>query len=261
MLAFSNFYLRRLQASYVALGDVMESRFLECPRMRASKLQHRGPRTISEALYAASQKAGFSDVGPADIHVSQLRLPAGDVVFLTRLFVPLIEQNIWLETSKRFQAKWQNCAVSDSTDKLDGAKVKADGSVHLTDGRIVVAIDVIPLPLPYELSDLEWVIVKTLIAFLGAERFSLRSLREGIPNRLKRGMPTKSHVDFARLARLGDPEFRKAHGIRLPYLKEIAGRIQSQFGHKVSEQTIANALEKVGIRLPARRKSRVRARS
>jgi hypothetical protein len=134
---------------------------------------------------------------------------------------------------------------------LDGANADASGVVSLANGNRVRALELIPAQLPYKLSELdERILHLTLSIIEGAESRCYRDLRDDLPAAERGGIPSLRFLDFSTLAEgPGRPP------LKVPLLKVIRGKFEKAYPGAVSpsEQKIADALEKAGIRLPRRR--------
>jgi hypothetical protein len=84
----------------------------------------------------------------------------------------------------------------------------------------------------------------------GAESRCYRDLRDDLPTAERGGIPSLKFLDFSKLT---DGLHRPA--LKIPYLKVIRGEFEETYSREVSpsEQKIADALEKAGLRVPRRR--------
>jgi len=117
---------------------------------------------------------------------------------------------------------------------LDHAKVNADGTVTLSDGTCLEAVNVVPAALPRELTERQKRIVYWTIKFIGAEA---SCYRYGPPT------PDLAWLDYATLRDLDVPKLEAI-------VQYIAA---SDPTLKATRQTIANALAVCGMRLPNQR--------
>jgi hypothetical protein len=155
-----------------------------------------------------------------------------------------------LPTSAQFKAIRQGEADARlfSIFELDGAKVDNNGSVRLSDGTVLRAVDVIPANLPLKPSELDWLIVHHVIWIIGAQDRCYRSLREHAKPKCldlpKDIVPEIKIIDCSSLK-----------GLELPPLKNLAQQIGKKHPalKKLSHQKIADALRKFGMRIPASR--------
>jgi hypothetical protein len=128
--------------------------------------------------------------------------------------------------------------------ELDGAKIDNNGSVRLSDGAVLRAVEVIPANLPLKPSELDWLIVHHVIWIIEAEDRCYRSLREhakpkclDLPEDI---VPEIRSIDCGALK-----------GLKLPSLKYLAWQIAKRHPTlKFSDQKIADTLRKFGMRIP-----------
>jgi hypothetical protein len=210
--------------------------------------------TVSDAIDVLPKSAGFGDDDFAEIRIGRMRLPSREVVGLPNVFfrsdalgTTLV---VSLTTSAQFKAKRQGevDARLFSIFELDGAKVDNNGSVRLSDGTVLRAVEVIPAKLPLKPSDLDWRIVHHVISIIGAENRCYRSLREHAKPRCldlpEDIVPEIRFIDCSALK-----------GLELPSLKYLAWEIAKKHPtlKKLSHPKIAYALRTFGMRIPARR--------
>jgi hypothetical protein len=215
--------------------------------LREEQRNHRF--TVSDAIDVLVT-AGFGDNDFAEIRVGGLRLPSGGEVGLPNVLfssdVLGTTLVVSLPTSAQFKAKHQGGANARllSIFELDGAKVGNNGCVRLLDGTVLRAVEVIPAKLPLKPSDLDWLIVHHVIWIIGAEDRCYRSLREHAKPRCL-DLPK----DIVPEIRIIDCGALKGH--ELPSLKYLAWQIgKKQPTLEVSDQKIADALLKFGMRIP-----------
>jgi hypothetical protein len=201
-------------------------------------------RTIADAIDVLRSKVVFDGARTAEIRVGGLRLPSNDIVGLVCVSVESPADDttfiVSLPTSKQFRAKRQGSAELETFDisQLDGATIDYRGVVELRDGMLLRAVDVKPALLS-DATELDWRIVHHTIAFMGAEQQCYGSpMIWFVPPRL----------DCSRLSALQ---------ASIPLLKQIQGYIadvEPALKH-LSEQKIADALCKFGVRLPRPRRN------
>lgn len=135
---------------------------------------------------------------------------------------------------------------------LNGAPVFADNSVGLSDGRLVSAVDILAAKIREYPTPLERAIVSSTIESLGAQESCYRSLKHGVPPQQQQFVPDHSFLDCSRLS-----------GFSVPGLKRIQGYLadHNPAGRSPSQQTIANALQTFGMRIPTPRPRRHRHNS
>jgi hypothetical protein len=132
--------------------------------------------------------------------------------------------------------------------RLRAAEVCSDGSVQLVDGTRLRGVEVIPTHLPYEPSELDERILHHVIA-LTQSYHCYRSIREGLPADLQHLVPDLYALDYGRV-----------RTIKARLLKLIRAYIEKNDPElKVSNQKIADALARCGVRIP-RRRPRARSR-
>jgi hypothetical protein len=147
--------------------------------------------------------------------------------------------------------------------QLDGASVTADGGVVLVDGTRLRAVEAQHVRLPFELSPLDWRILRLVAEMIGIppgdlppkdpkavpiDRCILRLVAEmlgappeDLPPKDPKAVPKWETLGFAALSKI----FRHAE---LPALKEIRFRYRGQFAEKSSRAKISDTLRKVGFR-------------
>jgi hypothetical protein len=219
--------------------------------LREEQRNHRF--TVSDAIDVLPMSAGFGDDDFAEIRIGRMCLPSGEVVGLPNVFFSSDALGktlvVSLATSAQFNAKRRGEADARlfGIFELDRAKVNNNGSVRLLDGTVLRAVDVIPANLPLKPSELDWLIVHHVIWIMGAEDRCYRSLREhakpkclDLPEEI---VPAVRVIDC-----------RALRGLELPSLKYLAWQIAKKHPTlKLSEQKIADALRKFGMRIPLSR--------
>jgi hypothetical protein len=112
----------------------------------------------------------------------------------------------------------------------------------LSDGIRLHAVEVTPTLLPYEPSEREERILRQVIS-LTKSAYCYRNFREDLPEHLQDQVPDLWVLDYSRVRM-----------IEAPLLKVIRGYIEDNDPElKVSNQKIADALAKFGVRVPRRR--------
>jgi hypothetical protein len=205
-------------------------------------------RTIADALEVIRQELGVDEMPSAEIRVCPLPLPCGEATAAVMLVCPDLECWVSLPASSWFTAFPEKCSQRHQfkIHCLDQAKVDPTGSVVLTDGRCLRGVEMVPTHMPYELSLVEKRILWNVIAF--TESYGCyRNLRDDLPQHLQPGIPELWVLDYGRL-----------HTIPGRPLKAIKAYIETQDPElTVSNQKIADALAKCGVRVPRRRPRRV----
>jgi hypothetical protein len=219
--------------------------------LREEQRNHRF--TVSDAIDVLVT-AGFGDDDFAEIRVDGMRLPSGEVVGLTNVLFSSHALGttlvVSLATSAQFKAKRQGEAEPRlfSIFELDGANADSNGSVRLSEGSVLRAVEIIPANLPLKPSELDWLIVHHVIWIIGAETRCYRSLREHAKPRCldlpEDIVPEIKFIDCSALK-----------GLELPPLKYLAREIGKKHPalKKLSHQKIADALRTFGMRIPRSR--------
>jgi hypothetical protein len=216
--------------------------------LREEERNHRF--TVSDTIDVLPKSAGFGDDDFAEIRVGGMRLPSREVVGLPNVCFSTNALGktlvVSLATSAQFEAKRQGEADARlfSIFDLDGAKVDNNGSVRLSDGTVLRAVEVIPANLPLKPSELDWLIVHHVIWIIGAQDRCYRSLREHAKPKCldlpKDIVPEIRSIDCSALKDL-----------ELPSLKHLAWQIAKRHPTlKFSDQKIAYALRNFGMRIP-----------
>src|SRR5262249_37607383 len=119
--------------------------------------------------------------------------------------------------------------------------------VALTNGAELRAVELVPALLPRNPSELDWRIVHHTVAIIGAEERCYRSLGKGLRRPLRDMVPDARFLDCQQLS-----------GLDLPPLKVLALDIAARDPtlKRLSQQKIADALRKFGIRIPRPRPRR-----
>jgi hypothetical protein len=223
---------------------------------RLSEERRNSRRTIADAIEVLHDKAGFAERDHAQIRIGPFRLPSGEVVGLVQIcFDSLTNDKVYvvsLPSSRQFYGRRPNSPEGGRFDieQLHGAVLDETGHVLLTDGETLRAVEVIPARLPLEPSKLDWRIVHHTISYIGAEERCYRSLGDDLPDRSKDMVADLRFLDCSKLS-----------GLDIPSLDAIAAHIAERDRRlrRLSQQKIADALRKFGIRVP-RPRLRVRSR-
>jgi hypothetical protein len=212
-------------------------------------------RTIADAIEVLYESADFKAEDHAEIRVKPIEFPSGTIVgvIILEFKAPTSEKIfvVSLPASTRFRAVRQGSSQRECFEisRLDGAPVDSAGNVTLDNGEPIRALELIPSRLlSYEPSQLDWFIVHSTVAVLGEERRCYRHLGEGLPSPYREMVPDELRfLDHSALTKL-----------KAPFLKVIAGYIEQRFPHLAvpSEQKIADALARFGIRHPRPRRRR-----
>ncbi|MBR0826151.1 hypothetical protein JQ596_11425 [Bradyrhizobium manausense] len=208
--------------------------------------QRNNRRSIADAIDVLPSDGAWT----GEIRVGGLRLPSqevvGQVAVLAENAAAGLTSIVSLPACKKFRARRHGSQESEKFDifRLDGAAVDDSGHVELVDGTRLRAVEVIPAPLPDNVTDLDWLIVHHTIDLIQAQQECYRSLIPELPPVL----------DCSKLPALSGK-------IRIPELKVIQGHIADREPAlaNLSEQQIANTLRKFGIRIPRTRPRRAGA--
>jgi hypothetical protein len=201
-------------------------------------------RTVADALEVIRQEFGVDETPGAEIRVGPLLLPSGEATAVVVLICPDLDCYVSLPASWWFTEFTERSSRRHRFEILclDQAKVGPEGSVVLTDGRRLRGVEMVPTHMPYELSRVEKRILQNVIKLTESDG-CYRNLREDLPEHLQPGIPDLWVLDFGRL-----------HTIPRRSLKEIKSHIEDDDPElRVSNQKIADALAKCGVRVPRRR--------
>jgi hypothetical protein len=205
-------------------------------------------RTMTDAVAVLQDYAGFAETDRAEIHVGRLKLPSAEVVGLVQTVFdqPGSDKSyvVSLPTSKQFRARRPNTSEYERFDiaQLDAATLDGTGNVRLRDDATLRAVEVLPARLPLAPSSLDWAILYHTIRFVDAEEQCFRSLRDDFNDLPIDMIPDLVGFDCSRL-----------NGLPIPTLDSIAAYIVSTERTPVSQQKIADTLQKFGVRFPQRR--------
>jgi hypothetical protein len=201
-------------------------------------------RTVADALEVVRQKLGLDEMARAQIKVGPFQLPSGECTAVVQVVFRDLGCSVSLPTAARFRALSGTSSQHKifEISRLDHAEVYSDGSVMLMDGTRLRAVDVVPTHLPYELSERDERILRHVIA-LTRSYDCYRSIRESLPEHLQHQVPDLRALDYGRV-----------RTIQAPPLKVIRAFIEDHDPQlKVSNQKIADALAKCGLRVPRHR--------
>jgi hypothetical protein len=201
-------------------------------------------RTLADALEVIREELGVDEMPGAEIRVCPLPLPSGEATAAVVLMCPDLDCYVSLPASWWFTAFPERSSRRRRFEisHLDKAKVGPTGSVVLTDGRSIRGVEMVPTHMPYELSWVEKRILWNVVQ-LTASHGCYRNLREDLPQHLQPGVPDLWVLDYGLL-----------HTIPGRPLKVIKAYIKKHDPElRVSNQKIADALAKCGVRVPRRR--------
>ena len=208
-------------------------------------------RTIADALEILRTNANFKHCDVAEVRIGMLRLPSDQNVGLVLVsFDSTVHQKtflISLPTADRFLAKLENMPGPQEFEigRLGGAKINSQGHVRLSDGAQIRGVEVIPALLPYNITPMDWAIIRQTIAALNIEDQCRYHPGDLVLENLETN-PFQDSIDCSKLA-----------GHQAPLLKAIQARIEDYepvFG-TVSLPKIADTLQKFGMRKPIHRPS------
>jgi hypothetical protein len=133
----------------IAGGDIAETRgFMAVirPDLRLQEERRKSRRTVADVLEVVRQETGVADFGPAHVETGRLRLPSGQCTWLVDIVFPRLGCRVSLPTSSRFKARRETTSQQEEFEisRLDRAEIRFDGSVRLSDGTQLRAIEVIP---------------------------------------------------------------------------------------------------------------------
>jgi hypothetical protein len=208
-------------------------------------------RTIADALEVLRTSANFEQGDVANVRIGMLRLPSDQIVGLVLVsFDSTVHRKTFfvsLPTADRFRAKLENMPGSQEFEisRLDGATINGEGHVQLSDGTQIRGVVVIPTLLPYNITPLDWAIIRQTVAELGIKEECRYDPGELI-RRTWGANPFHGSIDCSKLS-----------GRQAPLLKTIQARIEDDEPNfrTVSLQKIADTLRKFNMRIPTSRAS------
>jgi hypothetical protein len=209
-------------------------------------------RDVLDALAALRTKAGFGAGDHATIEVGLLqppsRLSAGLVEVVFACPRTKTSYRVPLRTAAGFRGRRRGGQGYDEYDiaRLSGAEIDADGTVVLPDGTVFEAVETLSAPMVTDPSETDWRIIHLALSVIEGGDRCYRSLQEGLPPEVAEMVPDQRYLDCGRLSNLS-----------LPPLKVIAIDIRTKDPTlRVTEQKIADALRKFGVRVPSSRPRR-----
>lgn len=205
---------------------------------------------LADVIDVLHSRADFDGARAGEIRVGELRLPSDEIVGLVCALIECPAHGtifiVSLPASAQFRAKRRDGSKVETFDifQLDRATFDSSGSVELANGARLRAVEVIPALRPYQETKLDWRIVHHTIAYLQAEEECYRC-------------PIEFVSPFLDCSTLPGLRLRR----KTPLLKQIKDHIEKREPglNGVSEQKIADALRKFGIRIPVARPRRPRA--
>jgi hypothetical protein len=208
-------------------------------------------RTVADALEVVRQRLGVGEITHAEIRLAPFALPWGGSTAAVVVLFPDLGYYVSLPASARFGARTDPSPQRQAFEiaVLEGAEICSDGSVLLKDGRRLRAVEVEPTGL-HSPSALDERILRHVIA-LTRSWHCYRSIREGLPEDLQHQLPDLRALDYSRV-----------RTIQAPLLKVIRGYIEQNDPQlRISNQKIAGALARCGVRVPRRRPRSVTPRA
>ena len=195
-------------------------------------------RSIADALEALRGAHRLSEDSLAQIRTEPIRLPTGEVTYIILVISPPHDREPALGVALPSSDFFTGRSVAGASEKLeisrlDRAWVDKDGTVALSDGTRLRAVDVVPTALCWELTEIQKRIVYWTIKFIGAEAICYPS-----------GLPPTEDLEFL--------DYSTLYGLEVPSLEAIAAYLREQDWtlRKLSRQAIANALSVCGMRRP-----------
>lgn len=177
----------------------------------------------------------------ARVRIIPLRLPSGEMTALIDVLFPELCASVSLPPASVYAAiEFENARKRQrhSIFELENAEVLLDRTVRLQDGTHLRDVITRPTYLPYVPSDLDYRILRHLIAMTESGALCSRGLREGIPKPYRKMVPKLRLLDFSAVKK-----------IKRPPLKEIASYLRRNDPplKNVSHQKISDALATFGI--------------
>lgn len=217
-------------------------------------IQDPNMRTLADALHKLHGKGGITENCPAEIKTAPLRLPNGEITFVIAVIGTDTNGHTWqiaVPCSKEMRAR--NTIEIDQlyeVSVLDGGTVDLDGKVDLADGTSVHAVEFLPTPMHYELTDLQKTIVERVVHVLGAEERCRPYRALGKEGPYQRSEPEDwfKHIDGL--------DYWALSQLVLPPLNVIEYRVAKEFP-TLTRQSMTRALSNAGIPLPTRSRRRV----
>lgn len=197
-------------------------------------------RSVVDALEALRKEGRLTERSLAQIRALPLGLPSGEITFIILVISQDRNDAAWgvaLPSCTHFSAKQDDGkAIKIEASLVDRAWVDATGVARLQDGRSLRALNVIPTPLPWELTARQKRIVYWTLKFIGEEDKCYGPRMPGLE--YEPATPGLEYLHYNRL-----------YGLKLEKLEAIAHYIAQQDPDLgASRQTVANALRACGIR-------------
>jgi hypothetical protein len=211
--------------------------------------EHRTQRhTIADVLEVVHEKLGLTEIPAGRIALLQVTLPWKETTAFVDVVFTDLGCAVSLPMSGRFTARTETepQRIEYDISDLRDAEVCSDGSVRLANGTWLRAVEVLPTFLPHKPSaeerthwdDGERILLHVIV--LTKSFFCFRMLRDSLPPDLQHRVHDLWAVDYSRV-----------HEIKAPPLKVIRAHIEDNDPElDISNQTIANALQEFGVRIP-----------
>ena len=211
-------------------------------------------RTIADVIQILEVNARFCDGDQARVQRGFLILLSGKIVWLALVVFERLDgterYTVPFRAAEHFLA-FENDEAAKTKFKvpvLDRATVDYSGMVTLPDGRRLRAVEILPTQMPYELSELDELIIHLTLSMIeGAQSRCYRDIREGLPESAREALPSLRLLDFSQMT-----EGRGRPALAVPLLKQIRAKFEDTYPTRKppSEQKISTALAKAGIRIP-----------
>jgi len=194
-------------------------------------------RTLADALSKLQEVGGLAKHGTVLIQVARLEFPdgsdPGQVAVTPAKPGPGGRWTVLIPLASSFSAtgtlgERRTFAIDD----LNQAVSDPEGNVQLADGTCVHALELVPVPVHYDLDHEQEKILRSALRAIGAEDQCLRRLHEMLPFEV---------LDYARVAKAGRE--------RLPSLKAIHRDVLKEFPD-LSRQKLARVLAMAGLKRP-----------
>jgi hypothetical protein len=218
----------------------------EIPMPRHTINGRRSMRSIADAVEALRRSGRLSDGSLAQLRTYAIRLPTGKITHIVIVIGPPREGQpscgVALPSSNSFKARTGAGDLRTfEISRLDRAWVSNDGTVELSDGALLRAVNVGPTSIIPNLTPLQKRIVYRTLALIPARRPRYRG-------------PASLDLKFL--------DYSTLYGLKLPSLKEIQRQLYKDPKlREITHQTIANALGACGMRRPRSGPLAVRKRS
>jgi hypothetical protein len=184
-------------------------------------------RSVADAIELLAAHADFRANSLATIRTLQLPVSARKPLFQLCVTFENLSSNVtslvWLPTSSCFKAQALGPRRTDkfATADLNGATVDFTGNVSLPTGAQLRAVEVVPATLPYELSDLEWRILKCTVRYMKIEDVVVRTFGEELDVDVQATLPVIRRIDFQRLKGFEVPPLKVLQHFIIENVKDL----------------------------------------